>query len=227
MPVVVELFTAEGCSSCPPADALLAALARLDDKKIEIIALGEHVDYWNDTGWVDRFSSPAFTQRQRDYGLRFGLDAPYTPQMVIDGRIQVSGNNKAGVSHDIESAASEAKPARVTLQWDSPTRLRVAVHASGNSAGQIFLAITEDGLTTNVGKGENQGRTLRHDRVVRQLRQLGTVSKGEFATNVEVSPKPDWNANQLKLAVWVQEKHQGPILGAASTNYPSQPGTGR
>ena len=89
-PVVVELFTAEGCSSCPPADELLAALARPDGSpRVEIIALGEHVDYWNDAGWVDRFASSAFTQRQRAYAWQFKLEATYTPQMVIDGHMQV------------------------------------------------------------------------------------------------------------------------------------------
>ena len=227
-PVVVELFTAEGCSSCPPADALLAALARTNSiPTANVIILGEHVDYWNAEGWTDRFSSAAFTQRQKDYDWRFNLNSVYTPQMVIDGRVQVSGNNRATIFHDIQSAASEAKPAQVTLQWESPSRLHIAVQLAKPSAAEVLLAITEDGLKTEVTKGENQGRTLQHDGVVRQLRTLGAVAKGEFATTVDLSANPNWNPNELKYVVLVQQKHQGAILGAASTKNAAQAVSGQ
>lgn len=147
--------------------------------------------------------------------------------MVIDGRMQVVGDNKASVHRDIESAASQAKPAKVALQWVSPTRLRIGVQLGDSPAAQVLLAITEDGLTTQVGKGENRDRTLQHARVVRQMRVLGMVSKGEFASSVELAPKPGWNTKELKVAVLVQQNHQGAILGAASTQYPAQGVHGR
>src|SRR5690349_15806897 len=102
-PVVVELFTSEGCSSCPPADAILAKLSQMDGTKgMDIIVLGEHVDYWNGIGWNDRFSSHEFTQRQQEYAQHFGLASAYTPQMVIDGQQQVLGSDANVIAHGID-----------------------------------------------------------------------------------------------------------------------------
>lgn len=217
-PVVVELFTAEGCSSCPPADRLLAELIAANGSgHPEVIALGEHVDYWNHDGWTDRFSSAAYTNRQNEYVSRFKLDSAYTPQIVIDGAAQFSGNNQAGVVHGIQSAAAQPKPAKLDLRWESPTRLHIAVQFSDPSAADVLLAITEDGLVTDVKNGENRGRTLQHSAVVRELRNLGKISKEGFAASVDIPPHPDWNRGHLKIVVLVQKKNQGPIVGAAST----------
>jgi hypothetical protein len=215
-PVVVELFTSEGCSSCPPADALLVKLSQLNGTSgREIIVLGEHVDYWNGVGWNDRFSSRDFTERQQAYAKHFGLASPYTPQMVIDGRTQLVGNKAPEIGRDIDAAAKSEKPAKVTVAKSGGNAYEVSVQDAGGK-GKVFLAVTEDGLTTAVKGGENGGRTLTHAGVVRELRSIGSLSKGEFSKKVDVPVKSDWNPANLKLVVFVQQGDSGPILGATS-----------
>jgi hypothetical protein len=217
-PVVVELFTSEGCSSCPPADAFLMDL---DHKgaagSITLILLGEHVDYWNYIGWTDRFSSAKFSQRQSEYARQLHSSV-YTPQLVVDGSLQSVGSDTSAVYHNIEVAAKERKPAQVTLQWASPNHLHVA--EQGAAAGlHVLLAVTEDGLNTSVGSGENGGQTLHHADVVRQLQEIGTTSNGHFDTTVDVTARQGWNVTQLKVAVLVQDPVSGHIVGAASTPF--------
>jgi hypothetical protein len=218
-PVVIELFTSEGCSSCPPADALLVELGRKSPPAgTQLILLGEHVDYWNYIGWTDRFSSAAFSERQNDYAKQLHLATVYTPQMVIDGHLQLVGNGAAEVYRDISKAAAEPMPAQVSLRWESPQKLRIAVQAPAGERPKVLLAITEDGLSTAIGKGENSGRTLQHAAVVRQLRELGKAANGQFESNVDVAAHPDWNPAKLKVVVLVQQP-SGKILGAASLDY--------
>jgi len=219
-PVVVELFTSEGCSSCPPADAVLLELShRTPQDAPELILLGEHVDYWNYIGWTDRFSSAQFSQRQSDYARAFRLGSVYTPQMIIDGRQQLVGNDPSEVHRTIEEAARETKPAQVGLQWQGNDRLHISVQAPAALRGKLLLAVTEDGLSTAVGGGENGGRTLHHAAVVRQLQALGNTNKGSFETTLTVSPQAGWNASQLRVAVLVQDPATQRVLGAASIAY--------
>lgn len=219
-PVVVELFTSEGCSSCPPADALLVQLSQKTPPGVELILLGEHVDYWNHDGWSDRFSSAQFTQRQNDYEGHLHVDGPYTPQMVIDGHLQFVGNNVAALQRNLELASAQPKAAQVSLQWEAGDHLKIAVQAPEKTHAHVFLAVTENGLTTAISGGENSGRTLRHAAVVRELRELGSVQNGAFEKTVEAAPHSGWNAANLKAAVLVQDSDDGPIVGAASLNYP-------
>lgn len=220
-PVVIELFTSEGCSSCPPADALLVKLSHENPPGgAKLILLGEHVDYWNHIGWTDRFSSAAFSERQGDYANHLHLATVYTPQMVIDGHLQLVGSGAAEVYRNISKAAAEPKPAQVSLRWESPQKLHIAVQAPASARSKVLLAITEDGLSTAIGGGENSGRTLQHAAVVRQLRELGTANNGQFETSVVVTPHPDWNQSNLKVAVLVQDAGSGRILGAALLDYP-------
>ncbi len=218
-PVVVELFTSEGCSSCPPADALLVQLSKGPHSGADLILLGEHVDYWNYIGWTDRFSSAEFSQRQSDYAKRLHLASVYTPQMVIDGQVQLVGNDAGEVRRNIALAAAKPKPARVALHWDAKTRLHIAVQTPTTDRPLVLLAVTEDGLTTAVGTGENGGRTLHHAAVVRQLKDLGTVTNGTFDTSVDVTQHAGWNTSALKVAVLVQDPASGKILGAAAIAY--------
>jgi hypothetical protein len=219
-PVVIELFTSEGCSSCPPADALLIELSRKSPPSgAQLILLGEHVDYWNYIGWTDRFSSPVFSERQHNYAKQLHLATVYTPQMVIDGHLQLVGNGAAEVYRDISKAVAEPKPAQVSLCWEPQQKLHVAVQAPANERPKVLLAITEDGLSTAVGKGENSGRTLHHAAVVRQLRELGSAANGKFDTDVDGIAHPDWNPAKLKVVVLVQQAGNGRILGAASLDY--------
>ena len=215
-PVVVELFTSEGCSSCPPADAILAKLDQMDGTKgMDIIVLGEHVDYWNHIGWTDRFSSHLFTVRQQEYAQHFGLESAYTPQMVIDGQQQVLGSDANNVARDIDSALKKAKPAIVSVSKLGGNGFQVSVKAD-NEKGKVYLAVTEDGLSSEVKGGENGGRTLHHAGVVRELRSIGSLSKGEFQKKVDVPLQRDWNPANLRLVVFLQQGDSGPILGATS-----------
>ena len=215
-PVVVELFTSEGCSSCPPADALLLKLSQMQGPGLpQVIVLGEHVDYWNGIGWQDRFSSHEFTERQQEYAQHFGLSSPYTPQMVIDGQKQLVGNNASEVGHDIDAAAKSEKPAKITVARLSGHAYQVSVQG-GSGKGKVFLAITEDALSTDVRGGENGGRTLHHAGVVRELHSIGSLSNGQFQKKVDIPIQRDWNPANLKLVVFLQQGDSGPILGATS-----------
>jgi hypothetical protein len=218
-PVVVELFTSEGCSSCPPADALLVQLSQKTPPGVDLILLGEHVDYWNHDGWSDRFSSSQFSQRQSDYEEHLHVAGPYTPQMVIDGHLQFVGNDVAALQHNLELAAAQAKSAQVSLQWEAGDHVKIAVQAPEKTHAHVFLAVTEDGLTTAISGGENTGRTLRHAAVVRELEELGSVKNGAFEKSVDLAPHSGWNAAHLKVAVLVQDGDGGPVLGAAALHY--------
>ena len=221
-PVVVELFTSEGCSSCPAADAILSKLrseGTVDGA--EVLILGEHVDYWNNLGWSDRFSSAALTQRQSDYAGRFDLNSSYTPQMVIDGHVELVGNGESAVRRQLSLAARSPKPAQVSLSWGADGKLQVNVEGGNDVSGKVLLAITEDGLSTKVGGGENGGRVLRHSGVVRDLREIGSLKQGKFSENVMPSSHADWRKENLRAIVFVQKPGHGDVLGAASVDYAS------
>jgi hypothetical protein len=216
-PVIVELFTSEACSSCPPADALLT---KLRQKHVvngaEILALSEHVDYFNHSGWTDRFSSSLFTERQNAYAKRFHLSGPYTPQIVIDGRLEAVGSDEAAVEKQISLAAHSPKMASVSLNWSAQNTLHVTVANASREPSAVLLAITEDGLTTSVGGGENGGRILRHSGVVRELRQLGFTSGGTFSATETIVPKDSWKRVDLQIVVFVQKSRGVEIVGAAA-----------
>jgi hypothetical protein len=216
--VVVELFTSEGCSSCPPADELLGRLRQdLSGKNIQVIPLGFHVDYWNSLGWKDRFSSAGFSQRQERYAQSLRVDGPYTPQMVVDGVAQFVGSDAGQAQRAISQAASQPEVATVKLSSGGPDQLAVQVKAPVSvGEANVLLAITEDNLTSQVGTGENGGRTLHHAAVVRELRQLGSLQNGEFAESVSLKLDKDWKRRDLRAVVFVQEGPTGKIQGVAS-----------
>jgi hypothetical protein len=217
--VVVELFTSEGCSSCPPADALLSTLERehaSSTNGAEIIALGFHVDYWDDQGWKDRFSSRDYTTRQLEYATKFRKE-PFTPQLVIDGENQLLGNDSQGAENAIAQAAAQQQQADVTLSWEPPDKLQVTATAADSKLhAQVILAVTEDDLTTSVTRGENGGHVLHHSAVVRELQILGELNRGRFQRRISVKPAKDWKAKDLRLVAFVQPAPVGPIEGAAT-----------
>ena len=216
VPVLVELFTSEGCSSCPPADALLMDLdLRQPVAGAEVVALGEHVDYWNGLGWKDRFSSADYSQRQDRYAARFHLGSVYTPQMVINGRTEFVGNDTSRAAAAIAGAAQR-----------HDTQPGIAIAAAGNvvdvkitNAGphplDVLLAITESDLSTQVGRGENHGRLLRHTAVVRDLRKIGKTTAGQFAARPQLSLKPDWRHDKLRAVIFLQDPSTLEVTGAA------------
>jgi len=213
-PVVIELFTSEGCSSCPPADKMLAQMqAQHMDGDAELILLGEHVDYWNQLGWKDRFSSRSFTARQQEYA-RLSQTEVYTPELVIDG--QPSANNDYhSILRSIDASSKRPKPAQVSLEPAGANQLKVSVDDGGKN-NAVLLFITEDNLTTQVKTGENGGTTLHHAAVVREMRTLGKTKNGSFRDTVAIKWDPEWQPNALRFIVLVQEANgAGKVLGAA------------
>ena len=208
-PVLVELFTSEGCSSCPPADRNLTAL----EKQPNVIALGFHVDYWNRLGWTDQFSKAEFSQRQSFYSNTFGLGEVYTPQMVVDGGIQFVGGNLDAASEAIQSAVQNRK-GEVALAASGDTLQINISKLPAHSLANVFLAIAENNLSTSVKRGENGGKTLNHAAVVRDLRVVGkvTTDANSFQTETVVKIPSDWKRQNLKYVVFVQVEHGSKII---------------
>lgn len=218
VPVVVELFTSEGCSSCPSADAALRELETSQSLAgVEVIALGQHVDYWNRLGWKDPFSSAAFTERQREYAKGFGAGS-YTPQAVVNGRYEFVGSQRQKLAETVRKAA-QAPRAAIALARTAAGTLTVRVTAlpAGTQPADVLLALTETGLSSQVGRGENSGRLLRHAAVVRALRPLGAVgADGTFAATAPLDLSSQWETTNLRAVVLVQERASRHIVGAAS-----------
>ena len=229
-PVIVELFTSEGCSSCPPADQLLS---RLDKEQsipgANIIALSQHVDYWNQLGWRDPYSSAQFSARQSSYAEAFGRDGVYTPQMVVDGHLEFVGSNATKAREAITEAASSPK-AKVQIEITPNTETResgtvqftvrvedIPAITAGDTA-EVLLAITESDLSSSVARGENAGRNLRHTAVVRQLATIGSISKtkdeASFTGTPVVNILNKWRRDKLRAIVFVQERASRHVLGA-------------
>jgi len=227
VPVIVELFTSEGCSSCPPADALLAKLEeRQPVANTQIIALEEHVDYWNNLGWMDPFSAKDWTARQEEYAGALGNGNVYTPQMVINGQTELVGSREQQARRAIETAAAGMR-ADVSLtarlpEQKGPAEFAVSIgRLAGNKGGdapEVWLAITEAGLHSNVTRGENAGQDLHQAAIVRFLRKIGEA-KGDrepsFAGDATVPLKKEWKHENLRAVLFVQEKKSRRILGAA------------
>jgi hypothetical protein len=220
-PVLVELFTSEGCSSCPPSDALLARLdATQSVPGARVIVLSEHVTYWDRLGWRDPFSLEAMTKRQQQYGQRFNLDDVYTPQVVVDGAAQLVGSDERGLRREITQAAVAAKTElKIENAQALPDAVLFSVKAEGRHAGHEHLvaALAEDAVESSVSRGENAGRTLRHVAVVRTMQDFGSGFQDgrSFALRW-----PDGLAKNsaevrhaLRLVVFLADAHSGRVLG--------------
>ena len=228
VPVVLELFTSEGCSSCPPADAFLA---RLEEQQpipgAEIIALEEHVDYWDHQGWTDPFSSAQWTQRQESYAAGFGDHGVYTPELVVNGRSGFVGSHESYAYRAIASAMSQPRTrislALVKSEKRDQAHLKVDVEklegAEPGDVAEVWLAITENALHSAVLGGENSGRDLHHAAVLRWLHKAGTANGNAAATftgDAELKFDSAWKRTNLRVVAFVQEKRSRHILGAAS-----------
>ena len=225
VPVIVELFTSEGCSSCPPADLLLSRLEKSQPVAgARIIALEEHVDYWNQLGWVDPFSAPHYRGRQNDYALNFHIESIYTPQMVVNGQTEFVGNdgNRAlqaiGAARqttlvDLQNIPNSKDPDLVdlTVQVTNPKVPRPR-------AADVYLAVTESELESQVLRGENAGRRLKHAPVVRSFGIIGRLDpKGSNVGQITNTLKlpHEWKRENLRAVVFVQERDSMRITGAA------------
>jgi len=226
-PVIIELFTSEGCSSCPPADSLLKKLS--EDQPfdgIEIIALEEHVDYWNNLGWTDPFSSSDFSFRQQDYANIIPHGGVYTPQMIIDGRAQFIGSRTQETREQIRWAASHPKSRLLLTPTPAPNAHTRSFELSldpssappSSSPLDLWVAITEKGLHSAVSAGENSGQTLQHAPVVRKLHKLHHVS---FPLNAPVTFTVDlrdnWNLTNLTVVAFLAHPHSHEILAAGDS----------
>jgi hypothetical protein len=211
-PVVVELFTSQGCSSCPPADALLGKLA----KRPDVVALAFHVDYWDYIGWKDPYASPAFTQRQHSYADALGLHMVYTPQMVIDGHADVVGSHTLAVEAAIADARQQPK-LLLTLGHNAAGAydVRIPDAPAGGASGpaSVWLVLFDRQHQTPVKRGENAGATLTDYNIVREFRRLGTWSGTAVDLPLGIDPAA---MKESGCAVIVQADPMGPVLGAAA-----------
>ena len=228
VPVIVELFTSEGCSSCPPADQLLSRMDRSQPiAGARVIALEEHVDYWNSLGWTDPFSSAQYRGRQNDYGRKFFDDNIYTPQMIVNGQAAFVGNDGARAAQEIGRAAETQTTVvelRASAKPADPDLVDLSVHVTNTGKAQnsnVYLAVTESDLSTNVQRGENSGRLLRHAPVVRSFGVIGKVDAKGSSTGAITStlrlPR-EWKRENLRAVVFVQERDSYKITGAAITD---------
>lgn len=216
VPMLVELFTSEGCNSCPPADSLLATL--LEEQPIEgafVIPLSEHVTYWDHQGWKDPFGSQQFTVRQQQYGLRFNLDSVYTPQLIIDGREEYVGSDRRAIERALRNAATRAKPALTIVASVSGSVIQLSASGPGLSAernAELVLAVVEDHLSVDVKRGENANKILKHSGVVRSLTNAGDAAKG---APVSIKIDPAWKRANLHAVAFVQSKNDRRVVAVA------------
>jgi hypothetical protein len=220
--VLVELFTSEGCSSCPPADALLRQIDHTQTSSGQlIVGISEHVTYWNSLGWQDPFSSSIYTDRQNSYGQRFNLDSVYTPQMIVNGSDQFVGSDKASLLRSIQHQSSGNSP--VTLNISSVNRLGDHLAVTFSAAGaipangtDIIAVLADDTDQSSVQRGENSGRTLTHVAVARSLSRVATLKTAEEKT-ISVALPTSFQPNQHHhLILFAQAPGYGRVLGADS-----------
>lgn len=224
-PVVIELFTSEGCSTCPPADKVLGYM---EEKQpfpgTTVIPLEEHVDYWNHEGWNDPYSSAKWTDRQKSYAGLF-KKTEYTPQMVIDGKTELIGSDGPSVVKAVQAAVQAQKTdvkivAAATdakgLRHYTVTTGKISAASNGDSP-EVWLAVTEDGLQSSVNAGENSGQTLHHAATLRSLQKIGVADAGKpesFSGDAAVKFDSKWNAANSHVVVFIQDKKSREILGA-------------
>lgn len=206
-PVVVELFTSQGCSSCPPADAMLAAITHDESLKGRVIPLAFHVDYWDRQGWRDPFSSSAWTQRQMTYVKQMKLSTAFTPQMVVGGQRQFTGSRPDMLDQSLVEASQRAPVGQISIDAKREEKDVVAnVTATGGEKSDLVVALIEYGITTNVGGGENKGRAIVNEAIVRELRR---AKPGRTTFKVD----PDWK--NLAVVAFFQDRGTMAITNAA------------
>ena len=224
IPIVLELFTSEGCSSCPPADKLLQTLDESQPfERANLIVLSEHVDYWNES-WVDPYSSKLFSQRQQEYAEHFGLGSVYTPQVVVDGREEAVGNNASATEASIRKALTKPK---IKLSLENVTRAGNAIklHVSSGSLTNVrsplilYVALAESKVQSNISRGENAKRSLTHVSVVRSLVSLGRVATSNgVAKDATIALPSSLATNNLVIVSFLQDYLTILIVGAAQVH---------
>jgi hypothetical protein len=229
VPVIVELFTSEGCSSCPPADALVARLeSQQPIPNTQIVALEEHVDYWNNEGWMDPFSLREWTLRQQDYAAVLKNQNPYTPQIIVDGHMELVGNREGSAFEAIQKAAAQPKvqvsvsltPSAKAGSEQATVSVNQLTATKHGDKPEIWLAITESGLHSPVSAGENAGTDVHHSSVVRSFHKVGSINLNKETSYTGTSPvrlDSSWKRQNVRVVIFVQEQKSRQILGAAVT----------
>lgn len=222
-PVLVELFTSEGCSSCPPADRLLQEFDRAQSVPgAQLIVLSEHVDYWNHIGWTDPYSSPLFSERQNGYARHFGLESVYTPQMVVDGAAEFVGSDSRQATEAFTKArAAEKTAVRLSSISVDGGALRAHVEAGPlppafSGKAEVYVALALNRAESEVLRGENSGRHLTHVAVVKSITKVGGLEKAKaFGQDVRMKLPVGSDPSNLRVIAFVQETGQGRVMGAA------------
>ena len=226
VPVLVELFTSEGCSSCPPADKILQELDRQLIPGAEMVVLSEHVDYWDHIGWKDPYSARFYSDRQSIYAHRFHLDGPYTPQMVVNGSDEFLGSDleRAGkvFAQALETQEIVVRLSSISIDAGNTLHAHVETGAVPSEA-DVMVAVALNHAESRVLRGENGGRTLTHTAVVRAMEKIGTAQRGQvFAHDLQVKLEPGSTRDNLRVIAFVQEAKQGKVLGATMERAPEK-----
>lgn len=208
---LLELYTSEGCSSCPPADELLGKIQNeLRDKNVYVLSY--HVDYWDKQGWKDIFSNADYTKRQYDYARYMGKDPIYTPQVIINGKIDYIGSQETSLRNGIKSALSKSASTNLSLEaTQNASALAVNYTVEGTSKNsRLLIAVVQKEAKSNVKRGENANRVLSHYQIVRQLQavDLNKAKKGTASVHL---PK-NYNAQDFEIIGFVQDMNSGAIL---------------
>lgn len=221
VPVLLELFTSEGCSSCPPADRLLQVL---DEKQpaagADLIVLSEHVDYWNSLGWKDPFSSSQYTARQQNFSNRYNIDGVYTPQLIVDGRYGFVGSDGHEASSAIQRAIRERKiPITISNVARTGNQVTARIELPADQSfkgvrGILYVALADNRQESHVAHGENSGRLLAHVAVTRVLKQVGTIDLDAASVKEIALPvQPGSAAGGSRLVAFIQDPKSGHVLG--------------
>jgi hypothetical protein len=219
VPVLVELFTSEGCSDCPPADTLLERLdATQPEPGADAIVLSEHVTYWNHEGWRDPFSFDEIDQRQTEYVQRFGLQSNYTPQMVVDGATQFVGSNASALEAALVRAAQTPKQqlAIENAHWDGGA-VSFTVHGPAGSNADLVAALAANATHSEVARGENAGRTLHHVAVVRVIKDFGSKAGDGRALKLSGGGLDHGaeSKDPMRLVVFLADRKNGHVVAVA------------
>jgi hypothetical protein len=209
---VVELFTSEGCSSCPSADEAVIQLSK--DYPEQVYILGFHVDYWNYIGWKDEYSSAAFSERQRQYGERFSLNSIYTPQIVVNGQKEFVGSNRGQLKTSVNEAlkSTPSDEIKLSLSKENATTLRVNYEVTGGAESILNIALVQLNAITAVKKGENKGKSLHHINIVRALKSM-QVGNGAKAV-IEIPVPRDLQFKDVEVIAYLQNKKDWKIIAA-------------
>ncbi|HMI52301.1 MAG TPA: DUF1223 domain-containing protein [Candidatus Saccharimonadales bacterium] len=223
LPVLVELFTSEGCSTCPPTDAMLEQMDTQPLPGAQLIVLSEHVDYWDHDGWKDPYSSSSATDRQKEYVRALGLNTVYTPQIIVDGTSELQRGDPERAKQQFQKVLAAGKiPVRITsasVETRTPAVVRGRIEVDGNfekNNADIFVVLALDHAESQVLRGENGGKHLRHVAVVQELKRIAKLEKGKnVSRDFELKLKPGTDPANLRIVAFVQETGPGRVLGVA------------